>query len=496
MNRLRDIPIRSKLVLIIMTVSLSTLLIAGIAAAVYNVQNSKQAMVHEFTSVAKLLGNRSNAALLFDDNKLADENLGSLKDSPHVVLACIYNKDSKLFSQYRNKSYGLNCESILSEKYDMADFDDDYLQVRRAIVIGAELLGYIVIQSDLQRIQQQIFEQIVIVIIALGIAGVFTFFLSTKLQLLISKPIRGVASVAIAIEKQADYSLRAPETGSDEIGRLTHAFNGMLDTIENQNIQLQSSKDNLEALVSFRTRELVIANQELESFSYSVSHDLRAPLRSIDGFSLMLLEDYANCVDEAGKDYLARIRASAQRMSYLIDDLLKLSRVTTSEYENKIVNLTGLAQASIKYLKEQEPNREVDVIIQPGVEASGDPQLLGIVFDNLIGNAWKYTGKTQHARIEFGARLTESGTEYYIKDNGAGFDMKYSDKLFGAFNRLHKTSEFEGSGIGLATVKRIIDRHSGKIWGQAEVNKGAVFYFTIGSNLGFRNKIKENNEKI
>lgn len=480
MNWLRDLPIRSKLVILIMAVSLSTLLIAAIAIAIYNVQSSKQAMVHEFTSVAKLLGNRSTAALLFDDKKLADENLGSLKDSPHVVLACIYSKDRALFSQYRIQSYTQNCEPKLTNLFDTADFDSNYLTVRRTIGMEAELLGYIVIQSNLLRIEQHILEQIIIVILALCFAAVFAFFLSTKLQRLISKPISNIATVAIAIEKQTDYSLRAPQSGSDEIGRLTHAFNGMLDTIESQNTLLQTAKENLEALVSFRTRELVNVNRELESFSYSVSHDLRAPLRSIDGFSLILLEDYADCVDEVGKDYLARIRTSSQRMSCLISDLMKLSRITTTELENQTVNLTELAQTSIKNIKEQEPNREIEVVIQQGVEASGDPHLLGIVFDNLIGNAWKYTAKTEHARIEFGAAATESGTEYYIKDNGAGFDMQYSGKLFEAFSRLHKASEFEGSGIGLATVKRIIDRHSGKIRAEAEVNKGAVFYFTLG----------------
>jgi len=482
MNFLRDLPIRSKLIIIIMTVSLSTLLIAGIAIANYNIKNSKQAMVQKFTTVARLLGNRSTAALAFGDKQLANENLNSLKDSPDVVLACIYNKDGMLFSQYRSEIFTDNCAPVQAEKYDIAVFGNDFLRVRNEISLDSELLGYIYIQSELQRIRHHIREQIVIVILALCLAGIFSFFLSSWLQLLISKPIRKVANVATTIERQADYSLRAPENGADEIGRLTHAFNGMLDTIENQNKQLQSSKDNLESLVSQRTQELENANKELESFSYSVSHDLRAPLRSVNGFSQMLLEDYANCVDDTGKDFLARIRASSQRMSQLIDDLLKLSRVSRSECEFQAVNLTELAETTIMNLKELQPERNVEILIEQGVEAEGDPHLLGILFDNLLGNAWKYTAKKPHARIEFGTTMTETGVKYFIKDNGAGFDMKNSDKLFGAFNRLHTAKEFEGSGIGLATVKRILDRHNGKIWAEAELNLGATFHFTIESD--------------
>ena len=228
-------------------------------------------------------------------------------------------------------------------------------------------------------------------------------------------------------------------------------------------------------------RQLHAANTELESFSYSVSHDLRAPLRSIDGFSQALLEDYADKLDADGKGHLQRVRASTQRMGALIDDLLNLSRVTRGEMRSEPVDLTGMAQALAAELKKSAPDREVEFVIADGLSAQGDPRLLRIVIDNLLGNAWKYTSKHPRARIEFGFAQNNGHSAYFVRDDGAGFDMAYADKLFGAFQRLHRQAEFSGTGIGLATVQRIMHRHGGRVWAEGEVEKGATFYFTLSS---------------
>jgi len=237
--------------------------------------------------------------------------------------------------------------------------------------------------------------------------------------------------------------------------------------------------DELEHRVAQRTHQLETANKELEAFSYSVSHDLRAPLRGIDGWSLALQEDYDHLLDDQAKIYLNRVRSETQRMGQLIDDILKLSRVTRSELRLVNVDLTALANTISQRLKDANPNRKIDFVIQNGLSITGDSQLFEIALTNLLDNACKFTKKQAIAKIEFGTTLIDDALTYFIRDNGVGFDMAYATKLFGAFQRMHKQSEFPGTGIGLATVQRIIRRHGGKIWAESQVDKGSTFYFTI-----------------
>ncbi|MBL8625621.1 MAG: PAS domain-containing protein [Myxococcales bacterium] len=222
------------------------------------------------------------------------------------------------------------------------------------------------------------------------------------------------------------------------------------------------------------------ANRELESFSYSVAHDLRAPLRGIDGFSRALLEEYADRLDDDGRKYLGFVRTSAQHMAVLIEDLLALSRVTRSEVRWGEVDLSALAHAAVARLRQSQPARHVEVAIEAGLIAHGDPRLLALVFDNLLGNAWKFTGKHPAPRVEVARVVAGGRPAYRVRDNGAGFDMAFAHKLFGVFQRLHSGAEFEGTGVGLATVRRIIGRHGGQVWAEGEVDAGASFYFTLG----------------
>lgn len=247
----------------------------------------------------------------------------------------------------------------------------------------------------------------------------------------------------------------------------------------------------LERRVMERTAELQSANQELEAFCYSVSHDLRAPLRAIRGFAKAVIEDYQTVLDETGKDYLQRVCAATERMNHLIDDLLSLSRVTRTQMQRQAVNLSKMARAIATELQETQRDRPVRFKFAEGLLADGDPHLLQVMLENLLGNAWKFTSKTAHACIEFGISIppvlppgkrspsTSNKVIYFVRDNGAGFNMNYADKLFAPFQRLHKTSEFEGTGIGLATVSRIVQRHGGQVWATSEVNQGATFYFTL-----------------
>jgi light-regulated signal transduction histidine kinase (bacteriophytochrome) len=231
--------------------------------------------------------------------------------------------------------------------------------------------------------------------------------------------------------------------------------------------------------VKERTSELEAANKELEAFTYSVSHDLRAPLRSIDGFSLALLEDYEDRLDETGKDYLHRVRNATQRMGTFIDALLKLSRLARGSIEIEKTDLSKILRHAAQGYCEKFPERLVEIDIQENMTCQADPRLMEVVLENLMANAWKFTSKEPVARITFGRKQIKGKRVFFLKDNGVGFDMKYSAKLFNEFQRLHSNEEFEGTGIGLATVRRIISRHHGKVWAEGEVGKGAVFYFQI-----------------
>lgn len=244
----------------------------------------------------------------------------------------------------------------------------------------------------------------------------------------------------------------------------------------------KQTRQELERMVNERTAQLEAVNKELESFSYSVSHDLRAPLRGIDGYGQAILEDYKDKLDDKGKHYLQRMRSETQRMAQLIDDMLTLSRVTRGEIHEDNVNLSTIVKDLARELQEQDPQRNVEFKIQEGIVTEGDSRLLQAALQNLLGNAWKFTSKHPSAHIEFGVQQhqeTEGKQVYFIKDDGAGFDMTYENKLFGAFQRLHGNDEFPGTGIGLATVQRIIHRHGGEIWAEGAVEQGATFYFTL-----------------
>lgn len=243
---------------------------------------------------------------------------------------------------------------------------------------------------------------------------------------------------------------------------------------------LQDYQEHLEEMVEDRTNELSMANKELESFCYSVSHDLRAPLRSIDGFSQALMEDFGDELSDDALAYLKRVRASSQRMGELIDDLLSLSRVVRSEMVYTEVDISSIASSILSELRDNDKSRNVEFSVQPDLYVQGDGRLIRVLLENMLGNAWKFTSKKDHARIDFGMEMQDGREVYFVRDNGAGFDETYSHKLFEPFQRLHTTEEFEGTGIGLATVRRIVRRHNGDVWAKSKIGEGATVYFTLG----------------
>lgn len=296
---------------------------------------------------------------------------------------------------------------------------------------------------------------------------------------LLSRPLQTIVD-GLQVIGQGDLDHRIPVSSRDEVGSLAREFNEMADRRRATEDEIMKLNFELEESVEQRTAQLTAANKELEAFAYSVSHDLRAPLRSIDGFSKALLDDYLDKLDAEGRDHLKRIRKASQRMGQLIDDLLMLSRLTRGDMLIEKVDLSAMARDVIGNLQAADPARSIKVVVQENITGLADRKMVRVVLENLLGNAWKYTSRQPQPRIMFGMAGTGGALAYFIKDNGAGFDMLYAHKLFGVFQRLHAEADFPGTGIGLATVQRIVHRHGGTVWAEGEVGRGATFYFTLG----------------
>jgi signal transduction histidine kinase len=496
---LRDWPIKQKLTAMLVLISGLVLLVTSAAFAGYQYWSLRRTTRDALSVRGRIIAATSTASLAFSNHADARELLSALRADPHIVAAVLYDKGGHVFAAYP--------AGVAGSAVPVAPGPDGYRFERGLLVgfqpveeAGSQRLGTLYLASDLEAVYDTFRLSGVIGLAVMAVALLAAYLLSMVLQGAISQPILALAETAQAVSARQDYSVRAPKLGEDELGVLTDAFNQMLGRIEDQNRALRASQDELqryatklEQRVEERTHalqernealrrnaaELLAANTELDAFAYSVSHDLRAPLRSIDGFSQVLLEDYAPQLDESGRDSLRRVRAASQRMGTLIDDLLKLARITRAEIRTEVVDLSNMAQDIVADLQRATPEREVEFAIAPGLKARGDPRLLRVALENLFRNSWKYTGKQPQPRVEFGSADGNGERVFMVRDNGAGFDMQYADKLFGVFQRLHSAAEFEGTGVGLATVRRIITRHGGRIWAEGAVDQGATFYFTL-----------------
>ncbi|MCC6657513.1 MAG: HAMP domain-containing protein [Rhodocyclaceae bacterium] len=304
-------------------------------------------------------------------------------------------------------------------------------------------------------------------------------------RLRVIHPLRKLASASRRFAR-GQHAARSGFRSFDEIGQLSAAFDAMADEVERDlkarrqaEASLAGMNAELERRVAERTRQLAQSNRELEAFSYSVSHDLRAPLRGINGFAGLLEEHCQGCPQDEPREYRERIRRASLRMGKLIDDLLDLSRLTRSRINPERVDLSAMARAILEERAVAEPGRAVEIEVQEGLQAEADATLLQAVLENLLGNAWKFSAGRTPARIVFGCRQINGEPAFFVADNGAGFDMQYASKLFGAFQRLHKPEEFEGNGIGLAMVNRIVGLHGGRVWAESSPDAGSRFYFTL-----------------
>jgi signal transduction histidine kinase len=483
MRLLGRMTIGQKLTSIAMLTSFAVLVSASIAFLAYDVHTIRQSLARRILTDAQIVGFNSISPLLFNDAETATATLAGLRAEPAIVAAMIRAQgDDRPFATYFRDGPSGAWPEFPAAAGAVPVFTADRLIVSEAIRFEGRPLGALVIQADLAEIRNRQRRYAGIVLAVFAGSFLLALGISRLMARTISRPIVRLADTARTVSAQKDYSVRAEPGGRDEIGLLIATFNEMLDQIQRQDSDLKEAHADLERRVETRTRDLAAANKELEAFSYSVSHDLRAPLRAIDGFSKAVLNDYSPQLDERGRHYLERVRAGTLRMSQLIDDLLGLARVSRRELVRKRADVSDIAFQVAAELARRQPARQVRVDVQPGLIAEADPHLLTIVFENLMGNAWKFTSKKANALVEVGQQRNGPAPPFYVRDNGAGFDMEYADKLFGAFQRLHAESEFEGTGIGLATVQRIVARHGGRIWAEGRVNEGATFYFTLERN--------------
>ncbi len=496
---LYDWPIKRKLTAILLLISGLVLLLTSAAFVTYEVMAFRQTTLKNLSTLGRVIAANSTASLAFANEADATEILSALRAEPHVVAAGLYDRDRRLFARYPVDLPGDALPA--APEGDGYRFEGGYvIGLEPVAEVGNPRLGTLYLKSDMKALTRTVRLSAAIAAGVMAVSLLAAYLLAALLQGRISQPILALAETARAISTRQDYSVRARKLGEDELGTLTDAFNQMLGRIEDQDGALRASEEEvrryatgLEQRVAERTHELeernealrrnaaelLAANQELDAFAYSVSHDLRAPLRSIDGFSHVLLEDYAAQLDEAGRDSLRRVRAASQRMGTLIDDLLNLARVTRAEIRTETVDLSRMARDIAAELQRTDAARRVEFVIAPGLKARADPPLLRVVLENLLRNSWKYTAKQPRPRVEVGSVEANGGRAFMVRDNGAGFDMKYMDKLFGVFQRLHSATDFEGTGVGLATVRRIITRHGGRIWAEGAVDQGATFYFTL-----------------
>ena len=535
-RRLNELPIKTKLIIISVLTCLVTLVLAGGVIAFYDNYLYQQRKTGEFSAQAEIVASSMTASLEFQDAQAAQEYLRPLNSNPQIMVGAVYNEDGSLFASYSRDS--AHAPPQVAQPVGEI-VGDGAIAISRPVMQNNLQIGSVYLLASIESISVRLTRYTGTFLLAMIISLLITLPIAMRLHYAIANPVYARSLIEASLDPlvtintggkimdvnhaatQATGLSRKDLIGTDfsryftdpelaeagyqqafKDGHVTdyplticHADGRLIDVLYNASVYKDergnplgivaaardvTAQKQTEREIQRRTAELQAANQELEAFSYSVSHDLRAPLRAIDGFSLALVEDYADKLDDTARNYLDRVRAATQRMGHLIDDMLALSRITRVEMRHQTINLSDMATEVLMELQKTDPERKVEWKVQPGLKAEGDASLMRIVLDNLLGNAWKYTGRQAQPHIEFAAVTGSDGTrEYFVRDNGAGFDMAYAGKLFGAFQRLHSAADFSGTGVGLATVQRVIHRHGGKVRGEGKPDEGATFYFSL-----------------
>jgi signal transduction histidine kinase len=481
---LRRYPLARKLTRMNMLVSTGALLLACAGFAAYEVVTFRDAQARNLSMQAQMAGSMSGSALEFNDPEVAARTLRAFQSSPEILSAEILTPSLVPFAAYRRAgaASGPPVPLIPDDQLEVRVFDRESMSVARRIMLDGATVGIVFIRADLQRLYERLGGIVLFAGVVLLISAGAAFALSRAARGAISRPIGEVAALARRVAETNDYSFRAAPPGpraSREYAAVVESFNEMLAKLEERDHQLAEARSELEDRVRQRTDELATAYRDLESFSYSVSHDLRAPLRHVTGFATLLRNHLGPSLDDLGRRYLDTMIGAATRMGRLIDDLLAFSRMGRASLSPRPVELGPIVREAQAEVLPEAAGRDIvwDLPALPTVYA--DPALLRLVMVNLLSNAVKYTGTRGEAHIAVGWCREGREIVVSVRDNGVGFDMKYADKLFGVFQRLHASDEFSGTGIGLANVRRIIHRHGGRTWAQAEVDRGATFFFSL-----------------
>jgi signal transduction histidine kinase len=464
--------IKAKLTWTSAMVTSIALLIAGSAFVGYYVYSYRASIARNLVVQANTIALNAVPALRFDDPESANETLSALSADRNIISATITRPDGTPFASHTG-----------------TDSSGRRLELNHPIVSEGEQLGTVHLAFSLDELYGDVARYTEIAAVVLVLSVIVAMLAARGIQRSISRPVASLAEAARAVSQEQNYAVRVPRTGAnDELGLLVDTFNEMLTRIQVRESEVEAGNqryerltEELEQRVQQRTAELEVTNKELEAFTYSVSHDLRAPLRRIDGFAKLLVDEYSAELPDEARHYLGRVRDGARQMGLLVDDLLNLARLGRQDVKLQVAGLSSIVQRVTTSLQRDAEGRDIDWQIQPLPFVECDPALIEVVFTNLISNAMKYTRPRAQAVIQVGSIELEGHPVIYVRDNGVGFSMKYADKLFGVFQRLHRAEDFEGTGVGLATVQRILHKHAGTIWAEAELDKGACFYFTLGA---------------
>jgi signal transduction histidine kinase len=497
--------IRTRLLLVVLATTLTGLFTAAAAMMFYDVRHYRQTLAADLAAQVEIVGHASLPALRSKDRDAARESLSKLTTKPHIAAGALYHPREGLLAAY-SRDGEANADVPATPSADGARLTGNQMVLVRRLVQNGELLGVVYVRGD-YNVWPRLRHYATIMGGVLGISLVAALLMSIWLQSTITAPILAIRDVAQWVVEKRDFTLRAHKTTNDEIGYLADAFNGMLAEIGNRTNELERSsvslageikeretaqrallraEDDLRGLnadleqrVVQRTEELAAANKELESFSYSVSHDLRAPVRAIAGFSKLLAEQHEEQLDPEARRKLGIVRSEAARMGALIDDLLAFSRLGRQSLQMKSVDMAELVRMNLDTLNAGHGAANPRVTIGTLPAAHGDRSVLAQVWANLLANAYKFSARKDDPEIEVDAYESETENVYFVRDNGVGFDARYVSKLFGVFQRLHDPAEFPGTGVGLALVQRIVARHGGRVWAEGEVDAGATFYFSL-----------------
>ncbi|HEX6639623.1 MAG TPA: ATP-binding protein [Thermoanaerobaculia bacterium] len=495
MTRLRDLPIRRKLTLAMIATCTVALSLAAIVLAALDVVDVRQSMLRDTTVMADVIARNTEAALAFHDPDAARKTLRALDSEPRISAACLYDARGVRFAEYARAERRGNFPP--SPATDGHRFDRGTLVLFRPITLDRKRIGTIYLEAPLQRLYDRLRNLAAVGMLVLGGSMFVAMIVSGRLQKPFSEPLLALTNASRAITEREDFTIRATRVGNDEIGELTLAFNQMLDALAERDRALRDEieerhkaesqiaewNEKLEARVRERTAQLERANQEMESFSYTVSHDLRAPLRAVDGYARLLEEDHADALDEDARRLLSVVRDEARRMGVLIDDLLNFSRLSRHMLRPSPLDLGAMADAIVGDLQRAQPERTIELETAPLPEAVADAATMRQVLMNLLSNAVKYAKREGAIRIQLGGRREGDMNAYWVRDEGVGFDMRYVDKIFGVFQRLHG-DEFEGTGVGLAIVDRIVAKHGGTVRAEGAPGRGACFHFTLPAAEG------------